>query len=125
MNTNTQKKAKSLVDLAKILGLEKEDIEYIEKQLPNEPTSKQLQITQILWEEYFKLEDLLTEHFYQKLLSQVMEGKISLSQDLYDKAKEQADNIINSLQVGQYQDFLKIQELRRKISLLSQNAPKN
>ncbi|MCX8167347.1 MAG: hypothetical protein N3E37_05865, partial [Candidatus Micrarchaeota archaeon] len=69
-----QKPEKNLVDLAKILGLDKEFLDYLASDFFKEPPGKKFEITRILWEQYLKLKQLLTEKFYQDLLNEAMLG---------------------------------------------------
>ncbi|MCX7955525.1 MAG: hypothetical protein N2593_00215, partial [Patescibacteria group bacterium] len=80
---------------------------------------KKFEITRILWEQYLKLKQLLTEKFYQDLLNEAMLGKRKLERTLYAQAQAKTEEVIEKLHKGEFYDDLKIQELRRKIASIT------
>lgn len=116
MDKKNEKPKKTLIDLAKILGLDKDFIEYLEKDFQHDTPSRKFEITRILWEQYLKLKELLTERFYQDLLDEVMMGKRDLEKNLYAQAQAKTEEIIEKLHKGEFYDYLEIQKLRQKIA---------
>jgi len=111
------KKQKSLIDIAKILGLGDNYINYLKNDYLKEDEMKKARIAEVLWRGYFQLKEGIFDLEYKNLLGEVALGKRKDLKNIYQEAQKKTDEIIESLLIGEFQNLQKIEELRQKIAL--------
>lgn len=118
----------TIFDIAKILQLDQEVQDNLQKNFDTYSDSLKYAITKTLWDGLYELHDELTKLQYELFLDEVRQGKRELMNNLNDLAKRSVWEDIEKMLTGEFHETQKIQEIRTKLKSIvdgvgEQNMP--